>query len=139
MTITSTINSEPTRDYHHKFIDELFDKHRWFQATYNFDKGRTIKQNSSLHLYCSKVSKAFNDAGLDMVQILSHHADIPWDEKGFNVKERIWKPIQYSQNQQESTAKGSTKDYPKIYEIMNRYTAEKHGIHVPWPHKDSQQ
>ena len=83
-----TINSEFTRQAAHAEIDKQWEARKWMQLTFNYDKTRTGLQNSSLHLYCTHLSKAFNDAGYDMTKVLSHHADIPWDLKGFNVKEK---------------------------------------------------
>ena len=132
-----TINSEHTLKCYIEFITKLWHEKKWIEATYNTDKQRSGAQNNALHLYCSQLSIAFNDAGFDMVQVLKHHAELPWDTKGFNVKERIWREVQQGYCQKTSTAKVSTKDYPAIYEIVNRYTAEKMGISVDWPSKDS--
>ena len=87
-------------------------------------------------LYCKLLGIAFNEAGYDMTQVLSHHASIPWDDKGFNVKERIWRPVQLSLTQEESTTKPATKQYPEIYETVNRFTASRLGISIDWPVKE---
>ena len=131
-----TINSEFTRQAAHAEIDKQWEARKWMQITFNYDKTRTGLQNSSLHLYCTHLSKAFNDAGYDMTKVLSHHADIPWDLKGFNVKEKVWKPVQQAICQETSTTKASTKDYPQIYETVNRFTASRMGVSVDWPSKN---
>lgn len=130
-----TVNSGVTRDFCIEEIKRQYEINKWFQITFNYDKTRTGRQNSSLHLYCTHLSKAFNDAGYDMTRVLSHHAEIPWDLKGFNVKEKIWKPVQQAICQETSTTKASAKDYPQIYETVNRFTASKLGVSVDWPSK----
>ena len=130
------VNSEYKLTCYIKFITALCQKHKNIEFTYSTDKARSGAQNNALHLYCSQLSAEFNAAGLDMVQVLKHHAELPWDSKGFNVKERIWRPVQQAHCQQTSTTKASTKDYPAIYETVNRYTAEKLGVSVGWPSKD---
>lgn len=132
-----TINSEYTLKCYIEFITKLWREKKWIEATFTTDKKRSGAQNNALHLYCSQLSNQFNAAGLDMVQVLKHHAEIPWDAKGFNVKERIWRPVQEGYCQENSTAKVSTADYPQIYDIVNRYTASKLGISVDWPSKES--
>jgi len=135
MTMTSTINSIQTRDFHHKKIDELFEEHKWFQATYNFDKGRTIKQNSSLHVYCKLLSKALNDSGQPLIiNITDKEVEIDWTAQ--LVKDCIWRVIQQAITKKASSTKLTTKETMSIYEHVNRFTASKKGISIDWPYKD---
>ena len=130
-----TINSEFTLAAAQAELAKQWHDKKWLQISFNYDRFRTIPQNSSLHRYCTNLSIAYNDAGLDMTKVLSHHADIPWDLKGFNVKEKIWRPIQKVVCQEDSTTKMSTQDCMTIYETINRFTASKQGISVDWPAK----
>jgi hypothetical protein len=132
-----TINSDFTLRAAQQELLKQFEINRWLQISFNYEKTRSLPQNSSLHMYCTDLSLAFNAAGYDMTRVLSHHAEIPWDKKGFNVKERIWRPVQEALCQELSTTKASTKDYPQIYETVNRFTASKMGVSVDWPSKES--
>ena len=133
MSQSFTINSEWTLKAAQAELAKQWEEKKWLQISFNYDKTRSKPQNSALHLYCTNLGLAFNDAGYDMTKVLTHHASIPWDRKGFNVKEKIWRPVQDALCQELSTAKVSTKDYPKIYETVNRFTAEKMGISIDWP------
>ena len=135
MNQSFTINSVFTLAAAQAELAKQWNDKKWLQITFNFDRLRTPPQNSSLHLYCTNLSIAYNDAGLDMTKVLSHHADIPWDLKGFNVKEKIWRPVQAALCQENSTTKMSTKDCMKVYETVNRFTASKMGVSVDWPSK----
>jgi hypothetical protein len=137
MAQSFTINSEFTLLAAQAELTKQWHEKKWLQITFNFDKFRTLPQNSSLHLYCSHLSIAFNEAGYDMTKVLSHHADIPWDKKGFNVKEKVWRPVQEAVCQKDSTAKLSTQECIQVYETVNRYTAGKMGISVDWPSKEN--
>ncbi len=96
---------------------------------------RTQQQNKALHLYCRMLSEALTEAGLDMKAVLKPDIEIPWNE--LMVKECIWKPVQKIMLDQDSTADSDTCDYNKIYEVVHRHMAEKHGITVLWPdHRD---
>tara|TARA_R110000772_G_C12928232_1_gene399368 strand:+ start:60 stop:476 length:417 start_codon:yes stop_codon:yes gene_type:complete len=137
MQASFTINSAFTLQAAQAELARQWNERKWLQISFNFDKFRTIPQNSSLHLYCAHLSIAFNDAGYDMTKVLSHHADIPWDKKGINVKERVWRPVQETLCQKKSTAKLSTQECMQVYETVNRFTASRMGVSVDWPSKDN--
>lgn len=94
---------------------------------------RTNRQNNSLHLYLSMLSKALTDAGLDMKKTLKPEIDIPWDEEGRNAKEYLWSPIQKVVLNVESTTDADTKGYDKVYSVLHRHMSDKHGVNVLWP------
>lgn len=100
------------------------------------DKQRTRLQNKSLHLYCTNLANALNDAGLDMKKTLKPEIEIPWTCQ--SVKDHLYKPILKSLTGKDSTIDMDTKDPSMVYEILNRFMGEKHGIVVGWPDKESQ-
>jgi hypothetical protein len=100
------------------------------------DKQRTGLQNKSLHLYCTNLANALNDAGLDMKKTLKPEIEIPWTCQ--SVKDHLYKPILKSLTGKDSTIDMDTKDPSIVYEILNRFMGEKHGITVQWPDKESQ-
>ena len=97
---------------------------------------RTPLQNKSLHLYCTNLANALNDAGLDMKKTLKPEIEIPWTCQ--SVKDHLYKPILKSLTSKDSTIDMDTKDPSIVYEILNRFMGEKHGITVEWPDKESQ-
>ena len=136
MSITSTINSLSTLDYHHKYTSELFADKKWFQVIYNFDKGRTTKQNSSLHVYCKLLADALNESGQPLIiNITDKDVEIDWTPQ--LVKDCIWRVIQQAITKKPSTTKLTTKETMSIYEHVNRFTGSKKGISIDWPHKDN--
>lgn len=94
-------------------------------------KKRTTRQNNSLHLYCSMVAKALNSAGLDMVTVLAEGTEIPWSDN--LVKEHIWRKVQIAMIEKESTTDLTTAECSPIYDVVNRYLADRFGITVLWP------
>ena len=126
-----------TVKFTHKEIDKLLERINEFTLEVIEGKQRTNKQNKSLHKFCSLLAEALNDAGLDMRVVLKPEVEIPWDTK--SAKEHLWRPIQELVISKESTTDADTKDYSKVYEVLNRHLGEKHGIHVPWPCKDTQE
>ena len=95
---------------------------------------RTLTQNAAMHLYFRELAEAFNSAGLDVEEALSNPIDLPWSE--VLVKELIWHKVQRSVCDVESTAKLDTAQVGEIYEIINRFTAQKFGIHVMFPNEE---
>lgn len=94
-------------------------------------QGRTLTQNKALHKYCSLLSETLNDAGYDMKKVLKEEVDIPWTME--SVKEHLWKPIQRSVIDKESTTEASTADYSSVHNVLSRHLSQKLGVYVPWP------
>lgn len=92
---------------------------------------RTLKQNSSLHLYCELLAEELNMAGLDMREVLKPSVDINWTSE--SVKEYLWRPIQKAMYQKQSTTELETAEVSRVYEVLNRHLGEKFGIHTPFP------
>lgn len=97
---------------------------------YNEEKKRTDQQNKALHVYYQLLADAFNDAGLDMREVLKPEVEIPWT--GETVKEYIWRPIQKVYLKKKSTTDLTRSEVDKVYEVVNRHIA-KFGIHEPFP------
>jgi len=94
---------------------------------------RTSKQNNALHLYLAQLSKALNDAGLDMKAVLKPEVEIPWTPE--NVKNHLWRPVQRIYLNKESTTELTTDEISKVYDVINRHLA-KFGISVPFPSEE---
>ena len=94
------------------------------------EKKRTIQQNKAIHVLFDSISKALNEAGLDVVATLEHGVDISWSPS--MVKELLWKGIQKIQVGKASTTELNTKEIDLIFDTLNRYLALK-GLHVDFP------
>ena len=130
------VNSAHSKELFIAQMSKLYDEHKYLRLTIKTGKQRSNLQNSSLHLYLSHLSEALNDAGYDMKKTLKQEVDIPWDAKGVNAKEFLWRPIQKALTKKDSTTKPTTKDYIYIYKVLSRHLVEKLGVNVPWPNKD---
>ena len=130
------VNSAHSKELFVAQMAKLYDEHKYLRLTMKTGKQRSNLQNSSLHLYLSHLSEALNDAGYDMKKTLKQEVDIPWDAKGVNAKEFLWRPIQKALTKKDSTTKPTAKDYVYIYEVLSRHLVEKLGVNVPWPNKD---
>jgi hypothetical protein len=93
---------------------------------------RTKRQNDSIHLYCTQLAEAMNEAGYDLKTIVEMivKAGVPLTKD--NVKETIWKPIQMSMFTIDSTTALDTKQVSEVYETINRDIVPT-GIHIPFP------
>ena len=128
------VNSDHTKEMFLKHVEKMYNEHKYITFTYKTGKQRTKKQNSALHVYFKLLADKFNDAGLDMKKVLKPEIDIPWTEK--TIKEFLWRPVQKAILDKSSTTKPDRKEYTEVYEVLNRHTAEKFGISLPFPSKE---
>ena len=99
---------------------------------------RTELQNRSIHKFCSMLSQAFNDAGMDMAFVmskLSKNPCLPWNAD--QVKERLWRPVQLHTCGIESSRKLDTDQVSVVYEALNVATSQKLGVGIPFPSRFS--
>ena len=93
---------------------------------------RTIKQNSAMHKYFALLSSKLNEAGLTIVKVLK--IDVEWTPD--SIKNELWRPIQKSVLEKESTKKLTKGEITKVYDVLNRSLGKKLGVNVPFPTKD---
>ena len=95
---------------------------------------RTPKQNAALHKYLRLLAEALDGAGYDMRTLVK----IPIRPTPENVKESLWRPVQQALYPDiESTTELDTKQVNDVYEVLDRATGEKLGIHVDFPCEES--
>jgi len=95
---------------------------------------RSGLQNSAMHLYFTMLSEALNDAGWDMIAVLTKlfkEAAFPWSPLA--VKERLWRGVQKHTFGTESTTDLDTDQVSVVYEALNVATTQKLGVGVPFP------
>jgi hypothetical protein len=117
-----------------RFEQDRYTEYRWTTKA----RQRTLTQNRCIHLYCARLARAFNAAGMERMidsPVLKETIEAPWDEH--SVKEHIWRVVQLAVTGHQSTRDITTKECTMIYEIINRHLASK-GLHVEWPHKEEQ-
>ena len=94
---------------------------------------RTALQNNALHLYLQRLAEALDASGMDMREVIR----IPIQPTKENVKENMLRPVMKAMYpDKNSTTELTTKETMALYEVMNRATAERLGISVPWPCKE---
>lgn len=128
------VNSDAKLENYIQHLRGQYAEHKYLRCQVKTGKQRSDLQNNSLHLYCTQLAEALNNAGLDMRKVLKPGVEIPWSMLA--VKDKLWRPIQESMTGQESTTKPDRDEYPQIYETLNRHIASKFGISVAWPSKD---
>ena len=94
---------------------------------------RTGQQNRSLHLYCRRLAEALDAAGYDMRDVKVRIQPTPE-----GVKESFVRPVLEAMwPDKDSTTELSTAEVGDLYEVLNRATAERLGISVPFPSEES--
>ena len=125
------VNSEFTKEQFLEYAEKLFEDHKYVTFTWVIGKKRSQAQNNALHLWLANLAGELNDAGLDMKKTLKPEADIPWNAD--RAKEFLWRPIQKTVLEKESTTEPTTSEMVLVYEVLNRHLANKFGVSVPWP------
>jgi hypothetical protein len=126
------VNSPERLESFIKYLRETWPELKYMVITVSTEKTRTSLQNNSLHKWCRMVAQELNDRGITFEQFFKPGFELSWSEE--IVKREVFKPVLKAMTSKESTADGSTTDYPKVYEVLNKKLSE-HGIHVPWPTK----
>lgn len=90
---------------------------------------RSKMQNKSIHLFCEQLAETLNDAGYDMKKTLKPSIDIPWTKD--SVKKFLWKPIQDTLFNKESTTDLKTNEVTKVHEVLVRHLGERLLIETP--------
>jgi hypothetical protein len=131
------VNSDTTKEDFIRVIEKLYDDHKYCEFSVKTGRQRTSQQNKALHKYLGLLAEQLNNAGLDMRKVLRPSIDIPWTTK--LAKEFLWRPIQKAVIDKESTTQADRNEYTKVYEVLNRHTAQSFGISLPWPTKEQEQ
>jgi len=92
---------------------------------------RSIRQNSSLHLWCNQISSLLNDSGLYVNDILK--LETKWSME--KVKENIFKPVVASLYDKKSTTKLNKNEFEQIIDVITLSFAKKGIVIPPFPNK----
>jgi len=106
------------------------------KVTLEVSKRRTLTQNSAIHKYCELLAAALSDSGYDMVRtlrILRKTPDIELQWTMESVKEYLWRPVQVATTEKQSSSKLDRAEVSRVYEELNKYTANKLGVSLPFP------
>ena len=79
----------------------------------NTPRKRTLKQNDSIHLFCSKLANELNGKGYYVQLVLKPTYELRWDTK--TVKEHLFKPIEKALFKKESTTELTTDEVNKVH------------------------
>lgn len=93
---------------------------------------RSNQQNRALHLYFQFCADELNNSGIEFCYkgLKGINIEIPWNAELF--KSMVWKPIQLTLFDFESTTKLTTQQINTILDVLTRFFAER-GISVNFP------
>ena len=96
---------------------------------------RTTRQNSALHLLFTIVSSQLNEMGIEFQYYGLKGKVLSVRHTPHLVKEHIWRPIQKSLFDIDSTTKINTEQINEIVDVLAKYFAER-GVVIQFPSKD---
>lgn len=93
---------------------------------------RSTQQNKSIHLYCTMLADALNEAGHDMRAVFEvKKVPVAWTGEG--VKECLWKPLQEKLYGKRSTAELETTEVGDVYDALDKALNLTLGVTVNFP------
>lgn len=113
-----------------------------FNNAEKIDDKRSSSQNSAIHLYCTQLAEAMDELHLDMKLVVKESFRIQPTMQ--NVKDIIWKNIQYALFHIKSTKqlKKGQKQIDLIHDHIVRHLAEnpytKEVPYIPFPSKEEE-
>ena len=100
------------------------------------EKQRTLRQNSSSHLWFTHIAEELNNHGLDMQVVLSKRLGIAWTPEA--VKECLFKVLAKAMYNKTSTTQLTTKEFSKVTEQLQAVLARDYGVNVEVPSVETQ-
>lgn len=100
------------------------------------EKQRTEQQNKAIHLYLSMVATELQNQGQtlqDVVKAIRKVEIVPTKD---NLKEVVWREIQKTLFQKDSTTYLTKHEVTQVYEVMSMWLAKNFGISLPFPHDE---
>ena len=96
---------------------------------------RTTLQRKAIQVYCRLLAEQFNDAGLDMVKVLSEkEVAVNWTMD--SVKDVIWREIQLALFPDKQSSTQLEKDeVSKVYKVIARHMSERFNITQSFPNR----
>ena len=93
---------------------------------------RTLRQNSAMHLWLTRLAESLNDAGFSVNDNLVIKCDIGFTKE--NLKESVLKPVMTALYPEiTSTTKLDTIQIQDVYLYVDRAISERTGVTVAWP------
>lgn len=98
----------------------------------NLPKKRSTKENSSLHKLFQHISDELNELGLTFNYNGLNGKSFETTYTPHLVKEYIWRPLQNTLLDKESTTRLSNSDIKLIFQVLEKWFAEK-GVQIVFP------
>lgn len=139
---TVTMHTLDDLDVVAREVRQCFDKYGAVDVTFcpaeKPKKGRTWKQNKSLHLYCTTIAGLMNAAGITQRELVGKFRDgfeLPVE---MHMVKAIFREVGKALYKKDSTADLETVEMIKVYEVVDQRFAEITGCRAEWPSLDSQ-
>lgn len=93
---------------------------------------RSLKQNSSIHLWCGQIAKTLNDNNMYITDTIK--TEVEWSMT--TAKEILFKPVVKALYSKDSTTKLNRDEFEKIIDTLVNIFANKGIVLPPFPNKE---
>lgn len=129
-----TVKNEDQKKFFIEHVEKLCKEYPYVEFEWSTARNRTQKQSAALHVFFRNTAEALNENDLDCEKVLAEGVSgIRWTPE--LVKEYIWRVVQKTQTDKESTRDLDRGEVSQIYDIINKHLSTKFGLHIPFPEK----
>lgn len=108
-----------------------------FVQIHQAERAYTPSQHAAIWKFCSMVASALRKKGVTLRALLEsmrRGGEIEVTKEA--VKYQMWAPVQKATTGNESMKALKSNEVGGIYDHINRFLINEHGIHIPFPSKD---
>lgn len=131
------VNSDSKKDQFIREVEDLYNEYGYLTFSWTEGRKRSDQQRKAIEVYCRELAQQLNDAGMDQRKVLAEMregVELPWSQE--RVKEVLWREVQIAAVGKNSTTTLERDEVSKVYDILNRWTADALGVSVQFPHID---
>lgn len=132
---SKVVNSDRSCEEMVEEVRRLYREHHYVTFSWTEGRKRSDQQRKAIEVFCRELARELNDAGMDQRKVLAEMregVELPWSQE--RVKEVLWREVQVAVTGKKSTTTLERDEVSKVYDILNRWTADKLGVSVEFPH-----
>lgn len=99
-------------------------------------KQRTEQQNKAIHLYLTWVARELQNQGQTMQNVVKAITKVEITPTMQNIKELVWREIQKTMFEKESTTFLTKHEVDEVYRVMSMWLSKNFGIDLPFPNDE---
>lgn len=118
------------------YVLSAIEKLQLMETEKTIGKQRTDLQNRAIHLYLSMVARELQNQGQTMQNVVKAITKVEITPTMQNIKELVWREIQKTMFEKESTTFLTKHEVDEVYRVMSMWLSKNFGIDLPFPNDE---